>query len=80
MPVFEKGKSRVKMVVLRSGKHPPITWWSIIDKDNQKVERICESMLRRFNNYLGTHPMVLPTINKIHFYEWGKFIGEATVN
>lgn len=79
MTVFDKDKSRIKMVVLRSGKHRPITWWSIISKDNQRAERICESMLRRFNKYLQSNANILPTINKIHFYEWGKFIGEANV-
>lgn len=79
MPIFDKNKSRVKMVVLRSGKNDPITWWSIIDKDNQKIDKICQDMLRRFNEYLKTRPMILPTINKIHFYEWGEYIGEATI-
>lgn len=79
MPIFEKGKSRVKMVVLRSGKNKSITWWSIIDKDNQKLEKICQDMLGRFAQHLKKHPAIEPTINKIHFYEWGNFRGEATL-
>lgn len=80
MPIFDKNKSRVKMVVLRSGKHTSIVWWSILDKDKGRIEVICSNMLRRFSEYLKKNPGIQQTINKIHFYEKGAFIGEATVN
>lgn len=80
MPIFCKEKSRIKMVVLRSGKHEPITWFSVLSKDKDRPEKICQAMLRRLNVYLGKSPTIKPTINKIHFYEKGNFIGEATVN
>lgn len=79
MPIFDKDKSKIKMVVLRSGKHKPITWHSILDKDYQKSEIICQRMLIRLNNYLKKNPEIISTINKIHFYERGHKIGEATL-
>lgn len=80
MPIFCKEKSRIKMVVLRSGKHKPINWFSILSKDKDPPEKICEKMLKRLNVYLSKNPTIKPTINKIYFYEKGTFIGEATVN
>jgi hypothetical protein len=79
MPVFNKDISRVKMYVLRSGKHKPITWYSIIDKDGKDLEIICKNMLGRFNNYLEKNPTIRPTINVINFYEKGFLIGTATL-
>lgn len=80
MPIFDKDKSRVKMVVLTKGKNENITWYSIISKDKQKLEKICESMLSRFSKHLEENPTIRPTINKIHFYENEHFVGEATLN
>ncbi|MBY0485922.1 MAG: hypothetical protein K2P85_01825 [Flavobacteriaceae bacterium] len=79
MPVFDKNISRIKMYVLRSGKHKPLTWWSIIDKDGKETETICKKMLGRFNNYLEKNPTIRPTINVIQFYEKGNLIGTATL-
>lgn len=79
MPVFDKNISRVKMVVLRSGKHDSITWYSIIDKDGKNVETICQKMLSRFDNYLKKNEIIRSTINVIQFYEKGILIGTATL-
>lgn len=80
MPVFDKQDSRIKMVVLTSGKKPNITWYSILDKDKGDSQKICIKMIARFKNYLASYPTIQSTINKINFYEKGIFIGEATVN
>ncbi len=80
MPVFNKQDSRIKMVVLTSGKNPNITWYSILDKDKGDVKKICIKMIDRFKNYLANYPEIQSTINKINFYEKGTFIGEATIN
>jgi len=57
------------MVALTKGKHENITWHSIISKDRQRSEKICERMLRNFGKYLEKNPGIKGTINVIHFYE-----------
>lgn len=79
MPIFDKHKSKIKMVVLTSGKKENITWFSIIDKDNQSDEKICKDMLRRFDEYLKKNAVIRNSINKIYFYKKGLFIGEAEI-
>lgn len=80
MPIFDKDKSRVKLAALRSGKHKPIYWYSILKNDKKPLDKICDKMVESFSKYLKENPSIPPTINKIYFYEWGVKIGEVTIN
>lgn len=50
MPFYQKGKSKVKMVVLMPPKEPNITWHSPIQENNKPSTTIIEGMLKRFVN------------------------------
>lgn len=81
MPATDKDLSKIKMVVLTSGKNDNITWYSILGKDDQQIEKIINSMLRRFNEHCNKNITIKATINKINFYDnqTKAFLGEATI-
>lgn len=81
MPITDKELSKIKMVILTSGKNQNITWYSILSKDKQRLEKIINDMLRRFNEHCNKNTTIKATINKINFYDnqTKAFLGEATV-
>lgn len=71
MPVFEKHKSKVKMVVLTAHKEPNITWHSIISENDWRTEKIVAGMEKRFENAIKSGK-IKATVQVIQFYENGK--------
>jgi hypothetical protein len=68
MPISCPNNSKIKMVVLTSGKSKNLTWYSILSKDHQPDERICRDMVRRLQNYIIGKPEIEKSINVIYFY------------
>lgn len=68
MPISCKNNSKIKMVVLTSGKNENIVWYSILSKNHQPEERICRDMVRRLQTHLIGKPEIAKTINIIYFY------------
>lgn len=74
MPVFEKVKSKIKMVALMPPKEQNITWYSPITQNNKSSEKIVNGMLKRFQNQDAAK-----RVQVIQFYEDGVKIHEIKV-
>lgn len=66
MPVFEKVKSKIKMVALMPPKEKNITWYSPITQNAKPSQKIVNGMLRRFQNQDAAK-----RVQVIQFYEDG---------
>ena len=64
MPVFDKYKSKIKMVILTQNKNQNAVWWSPINQNKRRSEMVIRSMLKR----LEKHPLSIIT-NVVQFYE-----------
>ena len=69
MPVFDKTKSKIKMVILTSGNTPNKVWYSPINQNKRKSELVIRSMLKRVEK----QPF-FNQINVIQFYENNQII------
>lgn len=69
MPVFDKEKSKIKMVILTSGNTPNKVWYSPINQNKRKSELVIRSMLKRVEKQAFFNQ-----INVIQFYENNQII------
>ena len=69
MPVFDKTKSKIKMVILTSGNTPNKVWYSPINQNKRKSELVIRSMLKRVEKHAFFNQ-----INVIQFYENNQII------
>jgi hypothetical protein len=64
MEVFDKEKSKIKMVILTKGKHQNKVWFSPIKYNKRKSEIIIGKMLKSFEK-----SKYLAITNVVQFYE-----------
>lgn len=64
MPVFEKEKSKIKMVILTKTKEKNQVWYSPVKQNRKPEKTIIEGMLRRFNNH-----KIFAITNVVQFYD-----------
>ena len=64
MPVFDKEKSKIKMVILTKSKERNAVWWSPINQNKRKSELVIRSMLKRFER-----SKLYAITNVVQFYE-----------
>jgi hypothetical protein len=69
MPVFDKTKSKIKMVILTKGNTPNKVWYSPINQNKRKSELVIRSMLKRVEKQAFFNQ-----INVIQFYENNQII------
>lgn len=64
MPVFDKEKSKIKMVILTKSKERNAVWWSPINQNKRKSELVIRSMLKRLEK-----SKLFVITNVVQFYE-----------
>jgi hypothetical protein len=64
MPVFEKEKSKIKMVILTKSKESNKVWYSPLKQNNKPEKTIIAGMLRRFNAN-----KIFAITNVVQFYD-----------
>lgn len=69
MPISCPTNSKIKMVVLTSGKNENFVWYSILSKDNKPENLICKAMFNRLMVYFNKNPEIAKTVNVIYFYD-----------
>ena len=69
MPVFIPQKSKIKMVILTRHKEKNTVWWSPLNQNKRRSEKIIESMLKRFKK-----TSLYQVTNVVQFYENGVLI------
>jgi len=72
MPVFEKERSKIKMVILTKPKCENKTWYSPIKQNQKPRETIIAGMIRR----LKANPIFNDT-QVVQFYEGQELIAES---
>ncbi|MGH2667154.1 hypothetical protein [Flavobacterium sp.] len=71
MPVFDKEKSKIKMVILTKSKRQNTVWWSPINQNKRKSELVIRSMLKRFEK-----SKLIAITNVVQFYENNQLISQ----
>ena len=64
MPVFEKEKSKIKMVILTKAKESNAVWYSPVKQNTKPEKTIMAGMLRRFQN-----SKLFAITNVVQFYD-----------
>ena len=64
MPVFDKEKSKIKMVILTKSKERNAVWWSPINQNKRNSELVIRSMLKRLEK-----SKLFVITNVVQFYE-----------
>lgn len=64
MPVFEKEKSKIKMVILTKGKESNPVWYSPVKQNRKPEKTIIEGMIRRFQK-----SKLFAITNVVQFYD-----------
>lgn len=63
MPVFQKEKSKIKMVILTKGKNKNLVWHSPINQNHKKKEDIIKDMITRLKRR-----EIFNRVNVLQFY------------
>lgn len=74
MPVFDKDKSKIRMVALTKHGHQNVVWYSPINQNRRRSEVIIRAMLMRFKRFPA-----LAVTNVIQFYENGVKIDQYRI-
>lgn len=74
MPVFDKEKSKIKMVILTSGISKNVVWFSPLKHNKRKSELVIRSMLKRFRK-----SKLLAQTNVVQFYEDNRLIHQVKI-
>jgi hypothetical protein len=71
MPVFEKEKSKIKMVILTKGRDDNVVWHSPINQNSRDEQDIIKSMLNRLKR-----KELFNRVNVVQFYTNNLLIAE----